>query len=141
VTCVLPLAVLSAEKLLDPLYTNELPLELKVVAATPDPHVSLPLTIPQVPFEDVRVKLLLEPLAVNDAQVPDVYQVPALMIQPFCEPEATTFRYPLPEKAPPVEVGAAVVVVLVPVGVVELPLGRYLIPVLGHDDEVSESVA
>lgn len=67
----------------------------------------------------------------NDAQVPVVYHVPALIKQPSWLPLVTAFRYPVPENTPPVEVGAAPDVVLVTKVVVTEPpdLGKYLIPV------------
>lgn len=87
---------------------------------------------------------------VNVAQVPVVYQVPALIIHPVRFPPVTTFKYPLPTKAPPVEVGAgaeyvadrfddcvgaALAVPVGPtdgVGLEEKTLGRYRMPVWGQ---------
>lgn len=75
-------------------------------------------------------------VAVNDAHVPLVYQVPPLMMHPFEEPPEVTCKVPFPEIVP-VPVGAGEVVVVVTRVVVALevvPLGRYLIPVAGHVD-------
>lgn len=71
----------------------------------------------------------------NVAQVPVVYHVPAVIKQPSWLPLVIAFRYPVPENAPPVEVGAAPDVVLVTMVVVTEPpdLGRYLIPVEAQD--------
>jgi hypothetical protein len=80
---------------------------------------------------------------VKVAQVPVVYQVPALITQPFWAPPLITLIVPLPESAVPVPdvvvvvlVGGVVVLVggvVVPVGgvvvvvtVVPLGFGRYL---------------
>lgn len=78
-------------------------------------------------------------VAVKVAQVPPMYQVPGLMMQPFGVPEVVTWRVPLPEKGVPGEVVGAVVVVVVVVDEVvgEVPeedLGRYLTPVAGQSD-------
>lgn len=81
---------------------------------------------------------LPEGVAVKVAQVPVVYHVPPLMMQPFVFPPLVTGRVPLPEKGIPgvgVEVGGEVVAV---VRVVEggrvAVLGRYLMPVAGQSD-------
>lgn len=73
-------------------------------------------------------------VAVKVAQVPVVYQVPPLMIQPFCLPPLVTNRIPLPEKgAPGALVGAVLALVVVPGGEGPVPVfGRYLIPVAGQ---------
>lgn len=68
------------------------------------------------------------------AQVPVVYQVPALIIHPIELLPVLTFKYPLPENTP-VLVGAAVVVVVF-VGVVLPPLGRYFTPLAAQVDLV-----
>lgn len=68
----------------------------------------------------------------NDAQVPVVNQVPPLMIQPSWEPFVVTDRVPLPDGVPgvPGEDGG----VVGGEGLDPLPLGRYLIPVVGQSD-------
>ena len=77
--------------------------------------------------------------AVKPAQVPVVYHVPPLMMQPVALPPVLTCKVPLPEKGVPgvvVEVGELppVVVVVVEVGGVDPDLGRYLTPVAGQSD-------
>lgn len=75
-------------------------------------------------------------VAVNVAQVPPIYHVPPLMMQPLFAPPSVTSRYPLPENGVPgavVPVGAVVVVVVV-VGAGEPVLGKYLIPVDGQSE-------
>jgi hypothetical protein len=84
----------------------------KTVFFTLLPHVKALETIPQGPFEDLRVKPfargrvslrgdldateveknLLSGVAVNVAQVPVVYHVPPEMRHPFCEPLTCTFK-------------------------------------------------
>ena len=75
-------------------------------------------------------------MAVKVATVPVVYQIPLLMIQPFCLPPLVTNRVPLPEKDVPgalVGVVPTLLVVGVGRGVGRLPvLGKYLIPVAGQ---------
>lgn len=80
------------------------------------------------------------------AQVPEVYQVPALTMHPVCDPPLITLTYPLPDGDPvEVEVGAVVVVRVAEVVVVvdppEDPLGRYLIPEDGQVDPDPTGVA
>lgn len=78
------------------------------------------------------------------AQVPVVYQVPALMMQPVCVPPLTVFRNPFPDGVPvEEEVGAVVVVPVGEVVVVEPPglFGRYLIPEEGQVDPEPTGVA
>ena len=78
---------------------------------------------------------LPEAVAVNDAHVPPMYHVPPEMMQPDVEGAVVTWRVPLPEKGVPgavVPVGAGVVVVVV--GEVAVPLGRYFTPVAGQSD-------
>lgn len=80
-------------------------------------------------------------VAVNVAQVPPIYHVPPLMMQPLFAPPSVTSRYPLPENGVPgvvVPVGAVVVVVVVAVvvGAGEPLLGKYLIPVDGQSELV-----
>lgn len=72
------------------------------------------------------------------AQVPVVYQVPALMIHPAEVLPLLTFRYPFPENTPvPVGMDVEVLVVAeVVVGVPLPPLGRYLIPLAAQVDLV-----
>ena len=116
------------------------------------PQVRAPLTIAQLPLDEVRVKPEpeVEPLVdgilayspageipdavpVNVAHVPVVYHVPALMIHPSAFPPVVTSRKPLPIKAPPPPVGLDPPPVVVVVGGVVPPdLGRYLIPVAGQ---------
>ena len=85
------------------------------------------------PLLDVSVKPLPEGVAVKVAQVPPMYQVPALMMQPFAVPPVETWRVPLPEKGVPVGLVPGAVVVVV--GEVPDPdLGRYLTPVAGQSD-------
>lgn len=91
----------------------------------------------QRPLLDVRVKLSVpdDAVAVKVAQVPPMYHVPGLMMQPFGLPEEVTWRVPLPEKGAlgavvGMVVGAVEVEVVVLVDEVpELDLGRYLTPV------------
>lgn len=74
-------------------------------------------------------------VAVKVAQVPVVYQVPLLIIQPFCLPPLVTNKVPLPEKdVPGAPVGlVSMVLVFVAGGDGRLPvLGKYLIPVAGQ---------
>lgn len=80
------------------------------------------------------------------AHVPEVYHVPALIMQPVCDPPLTTLTSPLPDGAPvEVEVGAVVVVLVAEVAVVVDPpedsLGRYLIPEEGQVDPEPTGVA
>lgn len=75
---------------------------MNTVAATPAPHFSTPLTIPHDPLLEVRVKPVPLSAAVKVAHVPEVYQVPLLMMQPVCMPLAmVTPRKPLPENGAP----------------------------------------
>ena len=74
-------------------------------------------------------------VAVKVAQVPVVYQVPLLMIQPFCWPPLVTNKVPLPEKDVPGVLVGVLPTLLVVVGRGEgrLPvLGKYFIPVAGQ---------
>lgn len=61
-------------------------LTVNTLAASPAPHFRLPLTIPHNPLLEVRVKPVLVFAAVNVAHVPEVNQVPLLMMQPVCIP-------------------------------------------------------
>ena len=106
-----------------------------MLAETPEPQVNLPDTTPQLPLEDVRVKPSPEEAAWYVAQVPEVYHVPPEMRQPFFEPDEITFRYPLPLKAGPVAVGDGAAEVRVEVGEDEEPLGGYLMPVAGQEED------
>lgn len=115
------------------------------MAVTPDPHVRTPETTPHAPFDDVREKPEPDVAAVNVAQVPEVYHVPAEMMHPLVAPETCTLRYPFPLNGVPgalvlVLVGALPVVV-VPVGVDPPLLGRYLMPVAGQVDFVPSGFA
>ena len=83
------------------------------------------------------MKPVPDAVAVNVAQVPPIYHVPPLMMQPLFAPPSVTSRYPLPENGVPgavVPVGAAVVVVVVVAG--EPVFGKYLIPVDGQSELV-----
>ena len=82
-------------------------------------------------------------VAVKVAQVPPMYHVPPLMMQPFACPPAVTWRVPLPEKGvpgavvgvDPAEVVLEVVLAVEVVGEVPEPdLGRYWTPVAGQSD-------
>jgi hypothetical protein len=88
------------------------------------------------PLLDVRVNPDPLPVAVKVAHAPLVYQVPPLIIQPFCWPPLVTNRVPLPEKGlPGAPVGAGPDFVVVLGGDGRLPVfGRYLIPVAGQSD-------
>ena len=90
------------------------------------------------------MKPLPDTVAVKVAQVPPMYHVPALMMQPFACPPDVTWRVPLPEKGVPGavvglvpgEVVVEVVIVVEVVGEVPEPdLGRYWTPVAGQSDE------
>lgn len=63
-------------------------LALLVLAA----QVSAPPDTEQKPLLDFSVNPLPEEAAVNVAQVPDAYQAPLLMMQPFVDPPVTAFR-------------------------------------------------
>jgi hypothetical protein len=63
-------------------------LTVNTLAATPVPHFNAPLTIPHDPLLEVRVKPALVSAAVKVAHVPEVNQVPLLMMQPVCIPLA-----------------------------------------------------
>lgn len=71
-------------------------------------------------------------MAVYVAHVPDVYHVPAEIKQPSWLPLVMAFKYPDPEKEPPVPVGAelepVVVEVFIVVGAAAPDFGRYLMP-------------
>ena len=73
-------------------------------------------------------------VAVKVAQVPVVYHVPPLMIQPFCLPPLVTNKVPLPEKGTPgALLGEVPALVVVPGGDGPVPVfGKYLIPVAGQ---------
>lgn len=78
-----------------------------------------------------------EAVAVKEAQVPVVYHVPPLIMQPLAVPPLVTGSVPFPEKGlPGVGLGGAVVAVdnVVEGGVPLVPLGRYFIPVAGQSD-------
>lgn len=78
-----------------------------------------------------------EGVAVKVAQVPPMYHVPALMMQPSGAllPEGVTWRVPLPEKGVPGAVVGPVPEVVVVGEVPEPDLGRYLTPVAGQSDD------
>lgn len=104
---------------------------------TVEAHTKFVFWIAHKPLLDVSVKPVPDAVAVKEAQVPPMYHVPPLMMQPLGEPPDVTWRVPLPEKGVPGAVvglvpAAAVVVV---VGEGEEPdLGRYLTPVAGQAD-------
>lgn len=92
------------------------------------------------------MKPLPDAVAVKEAQVPPMYHVPGLMMQPFALPPEVTWRVPLPEKGVPgavvglvpgpVVVEVVVVVVDKVVGEAPVPdLGRYFTPVAGQSDD------
>lgn len=114
---------------------------MKTVEDTPLPHWNVLLTMPQVPFDDDRVKPLPDAVAVYVAHVPVVYQVPALIRQPFSLPLVMAARVPVPENEPPVPVGAGAVVVVMEVGLGDDPdLGRYFTPEDGQLELVPVTV-
>lgn len=106
--------------------------EKTVGAVTVEEQVKALLATAHLPLLEVRVKPDPDAAAVNVAQVPVVYQVPPLIIQPLTVPPLVTGSVPLPEKGPPgvgVEVGGVPVeVVMVVEGGVPV-LGRYFTPV------------
>lgn len=110
-----------------------------VAVVTEDAQTRFELWIAQRPLLDVRVKPEPEGVAVKVAQVPPMYHVPALMMQPSGEllPEGVTWRVPLPENGVPgAVVGPVPAEVVVVVGEVPEPdLGRYLTPVAGQSDD------
>lgn len=89
----------------------------------------------------IHEDIIPDTAAVNVAQVPVVYQVPPLMMQPSILPLVVTGSVPLPENGLPgvvvvVGLGEAVVAVdkVVEGGVPVVPLGRYFTPVAGQFD-------
>lgn len=79
----LPLATASAlQTALPPAANFPLTAVNAVAVVTLDPQTSAPDTTPQLPFEEVSVNPDPDVAAVNVAQVPLVYQVPAEMTQP-----------------------------------------------------------
>lgn len=98
--------------------------------------------IAHFPLLEVKVKPDPDGVAVNVAQVPVVYHVPLLIIQPSALPPVVTGRVPFPENGVPGTVVGVVVEevlvfeeVLVVVVVPPLvPLGRYFTPVAGQLD-------
>jgi hypothetical protein len=138
---VLPLATASAENTALPPAAN-LPLTAvnTVAVVTVVPQVNAPDTTPHLPLEEVRVNPLPDVAAVNEAQVPVVYHVPAEMRQPVFVVPTFTLRYPFPLKGVPgvvVPPGVEAVVVVEPPPV----LGRYLMPVVGQVDFVPSGFA
>lgn len=84
-----------------------------------------------------HVECIPEAVAVKEAQVPVVYHVPPLMIQPLAVPPLVTGSVPLPLKGVPgVGLGGALVAVdnVVEGGAPPETLGRYFIPVAGQSD-------
>ena len=134
----LPLATLSALQAALPPAASLPSTAVNVVAVeTLDPQTSAPETTPHLPLLDASVKPDSDVVAVNVAQVPVVYHVPAEMMQPVLELPTLTFKCPFPLKGVPgVEVLEGVLG-LVPLGVEPPPLfGRYLMPVDGQVDFV-----
>lgn len=87
----------------------------------------------------MKRKTVPEAVAVKVAQVPVVYHVPALMMQPTEFPPVVTIKYPLPVKGVPgvlvaVDVAAAVVLVTG-----EPLFGRYCTPDAGQSDAAPTS--
>lgn len=119
---------------------------MKTVAGeTEEPQTRSAVCTAQLPLLEVRVKPLPDGVAVKVAQVPAMYHVPALMMQPFAVPPEVTCRVPFPEKGVPGAVvglvlGEVVVIVVEVVGEAPEPdLGRYLTPVAGQSDEAPSS--
>src|SRR5690242_6791601 len=107
-------------------------------------QVSAPATMPHLPLELVSVKPSSSSLAVNVAQVPVVYHVPLVMMQPFFAPSSSTIMNPFPVKGAPggdVLVGAGLPAVVLVAGGWLADLGRYLIPVFGQLDFVPSGFA
>lgn len=106
---------------------------------TDDAQTRFEFWIAQRPLLDVSVKPVEpEGVAVKVAQVPPMYHVPAVMMQPSGAllPEGVTWRVPLPEKGVPGAVVGPVPEDVVVVGEVPEPdLGRYLTPVAGQSDD------
>ena len=86
------------------------------------------------------MKPLPEGVAVKVAQVPPMYHVPALMMQPFAVPPEVTWRVPLPEKGVPGAVVGPVPGAVVVGEVPEPDLGRYLTPVAGQSDDAPSNI-
>lgn len=144
VACVLPEGTLLAYHAPLPAYAKSPPLDVNTVPAVTElAHTKSLLWTAQRPLLEVSVNPPVPPdaVAVKVAQVPPMYHVPALMMQPEAEAEVVTWRVPLPEKGVPGEVvvvgvGLVVVpvVVVLAVGAVEPVLGRYFTPVAGQSD-------
>lgn len=91
---------------------------------TPLPHANTPLLTPQLPFDEVIVKLSAFPVVVKVARV-CVDQVPKESNPPICDPDCKATMVALAGSVPPdVPVGEDEVVV--DVGVLEPDLGGYL---------------
>ena len=136
VACVLPLGTAVAKKFGLALYAKfPATFEKTVAVLMLVPQLSAPDTTPHFPLLDVRVKPEPEAAAVKVAHVPVVYHVPPLMIHPSAFPPVVTCNVPLPENGVPgLVVGPDPAVVVVVVGGLVVPLGRYLIPVAGQED-------
>jgi len=122
----------NASKTLLPERTAE-----KEVKETPLPQVKAPPETPQFPFEEVKVKLLVDPESVYVARV-CVDHVPRDRSPPTSEPDCRAFMVALVGRVPGVLVSEGDVVVVVEppplVVVTGVPvLGGYLIPLDGQE--------
>jgi len=128
-----PLGVPSLAKLVDPPDANskEPPEDTtENVDETPLPQLNAPPLTPQLPLEEVIVKLEAVPEIVNVASV-CVDHVPRDKSPPKLDPEWIALIVALAGRAPPVPVGPGEVTVVVGLGLVDL--GGYFIPVEGHE--------
>lgn len=128
-----PLGVPSLAKLVDPPDANskEPPEDTaENVDETPLPQLNAPPLTPQLPLEEVIVKLEAEPEIVNVASV-CVDHVPRDKSPPKVDPEWMALIVALAGIAPPVPVGLDEVVVAVGLGLPDL--GGYFIPLEGHE--------
>lgn len=123
---VVPLGTPFAYQLGLPLYATYPSTVVKTVAVeTVDAHVRTLLMTAHLPLLEVSVKPDADAVAVNDAHVPVVYQVPPLITHPFWTPLVVIERVPLPAGAPGEGGGW---------GVDPPVFGRYFIPVAGQSD-------
>ena len=126
VACILPLGTLLEYQVTPPEWARLPSLLVNTVAVvTLVPHTRLLLCTAHLPLLLVKVKPDPEAAAVKVAQVPVVYHVPALMIQPTPLPPVVTWSVPFPKNGVP---GGGVVPPVV--------LGRYLMPVAGQSPVV-----
>ena len=145
--CVVPLGTPSSlYHSVAPPFANNGPSAVNTPASvTAAPHTSLSACTAHIPLLLVSVNPPSVAVAVKRAQVPVVYQVPTLMMQPVgLPPVGVTLRVPRPVKGVPGEVVGVeevlmlmlvlVVVLVLEGGGVLLDLGRYLIPVVGQED-------